>query len=103
MHWSYTPTYRGFDSFFGFYGAGMYYYEHLGVDDYYQGYDFRANMNPYNEHGTFSLDLFETHTLTLIEKLASTSSSSSSSSSSFTSSSSSSDTKPFFLYIGWQG
>ena len=41
-NWRYTPTYRGFDSFVGFYNAIQDYYTHIG---HRQGYDFRHNKD----------------------------------------------------------
>ncbi|KAL8592585.1 hypothetical protein ACOMHN_026515 [Nucella lapillus] len=39
-NWKYTPTYRGFDSFYGFYSAAEDYYDHTVRGKYY---DFRNN------------------------------------------------------------
>lgn len=38
-----TPLYRGFDSFFGFFGAKEDYWDHSSFEDYW-GYDLRDNM-----------------------------------------------------------
>ncbi|XP_076452856.1 arylsulfatase B-like isoform X2 [Babylonia areolata] len=55
-NWKYTPTYRGFDSFVGFYNAIQDYYTHIG---HHQGYDFRRNKEVYYEaNGTYSAFIF---------------------------------------------
>ena len=53
--WEYTPTFRGFHSFFGFYtGAGGYFDHYRG-----KGYDFRKNTKPLLKvKGLYSTDLF---------------------------------------------
>lgn len=54
--WKYTPTYRGFDSFYGFYNAVEGYYSHIGKRD---GYDFRDNEKvDWSAKGTYSTNLF---------------------------------------------
>ena len=48
MKWEYTPTYRGFDTFYGYYSAAQDYFNH-SVRSYV---DFRNNTKPVtNENG----------------------------------------------------
>ena len=56
MHkWEYTPTYRGFDTFYGYYAAAEDYFKHTAG-----GYvDFRNNTTPITtKNGTYSTFLF---------------------------------------------
>ena len=72
MHkWEYTPTYRGFDSFYGYYDAAEDYFTHSvgalpGDDDKltssnarFNGIDFRNNTKPVTDkNGFYSTNLF---------------------------------------------
>lgn len=54
----FTPTYRGFDSFYGFLTSGQDYFSHVSYDGSY-GLDLRRNLDVvYNETGTYGTDLF---------------------------------------------
>ena len=56
MHkWEYTPTYRGFDSFYGYYNADEDYFTHYAG----RGLDLRNNTTPVTDkNGTYSTFLF---------------------------------------------
>ncbi|XP_031548695.1 uncharacterized protein LOC116286353 [Actinia tenebrosa] len=63
----YTPTYRGFDSFFGFWTSNQDYYKHVSYDGGY-GLDLRRDMNVvYNESGVYGTELFAREADKIIE------------------------------------
>lgn len=47
----YTPTYRGFDTFIGYYGDEEDYYVKNRTEDGLKGIDFRYNLDPYTTDG----------------------------------------------------
>jgi len=54
----FTPTYRGFDSFYGFWTSGQDYFSHVAYDGSY-GLDLRRDLAAvYNETGTYGTELF---------------------------------------------
>jgi len=78
--WEYTPTYRGFDSFYGYYNAAEGYFNHSA-----RGYvDFRNNTKPIiNQNGTYSTFLFTEAVEQVIAR-------------------NDSDKGPFFIYTAYQ-
>ena len=99
MHkWEYTPTYRGFDSFYGFYNNAEDYFTHsvpaspdyLTRDNFvpsnpnYYGLDFRNDTRPVRDkNGTYSTTLFTEAVMQSIDKHAT-------------------DKVPFFIYAAYQ-
>ncbi|XP_065888129.1 arylsulfatase B-like [Dysidea avara] len=84
MHkWEYTPTYRGFDSFYGYYDADEDYYTH-SVGPFERALDFRNNTKPVSDqNGTYSTFLFTEAVEQAIAKHDS-------------------DKGPFFIYAAYQ-
>ena len=63
--WDYTPTRRGFTTFFGFYTHGTDYYDSEGV---FRGYDLRSNESVTHEgEGEYSAHLFSRKAVEVIE------------------------------------
>lgn len=70
----YTPTYRGFDSFFGYYNGLIDYYNYtyveVGTSPQMIGYDFRkdAEVNYDVKPGVYATDLFTDEAIRIIKK-----------------------------------
>ena len=76
--WKQTPTYRGFDSFFGFYVGGQDYFSHT---DEFGGYDMRSDDKPncgpgcsriVDERGNYSTHVFTREAVHVLDEYAST-------------------------------
>ena len=68
----YTPTYRGFDTFYGFYGAGITKYNHTatlkkGPWNRLEGYDFRDGTDPITGDGEYITDLLTSRALNILD------------------------------------
>ncbi|EDO38943.1 predicted protein [Nematostella vectensis] len=64
----YTPVYRGFDSFYGFWNAKTDYWNHSSYENNFWGVDLRDNMEPVqSEDGTYGTELFTREAVKVIE------------------------------------
>ena len=80
--WEYTPTWRGFDTFYGTYLGVLDHWTH--TRDKYDGYDFRRNEEVvFNASGVYSTHLYTQEAVQLITEKQNSS-------------------QPFFLYLPYQ-
>lgn len=67
----YTPTYRGFDSFYGYYNGLIDYFNYTFIEGGLPtpGYDFRKNEETYYgmKHGSYVTDLFNDEAVNIIK------------------------------------
>lgn len=65
----YTPTYRGFDSFYGYYNGLIDYYNYTYIQPPYTGYDFRQNVEVFKGMKTksYATDLFNDEAIKIIK------------------------------------
>ncbi|KAL7630204.1 UNVERIFIED_CONTAM: hypothetical protein RMT77_019655 [Armadillidium vulgare] len=66
----YTPTFRGFDSHYGYWEGMIEYYSHtVALNATIDGYDFRRNMEvEYDGVGTYATDLFTEESVKIINE-----------------------------------
>ncbi|KAL1116089.1 hypothetical protein AAG570_005584 [Ranatra chinensis] len=69
----YTPLFRGFDTFLGYYNGYIGYYDHvaqnIGGNDDMNGYDMRRNMtSAWDLEGTYNTDLFSNEAVRIINE-----------------------------------
>ena len=100
--WEQTPTFRGFSSFFGFYGGGEDYFQHTaGKGGYDLRYDKQQNCGKgcseiIDERGNYSTHVFTREAIRVINDYAS------SSSSSIDDDVEDEQEEPLFLYLAYQ-
>ena len=94
-HWNATPTFRGFESFFGFYMGGEDYFTHKNGNGYDLRYDRQPNCGPKcsqipDERGNYSTTVFTREAIRVIQQYSNTDNDSPK------------DKNPLFLYLAYQ-
>ncbi|XP_014290854.1 arylsulfatase B [Halyomorpha halys] len=65
----YTPTFRGFETHFGYWTGHQDYNDHTAVENQMWGFDLRRGLDPAVEyHGRYSTDLFTDEAVQIIEE-----------------------------------
>ncbi|CAL1275001.1 unnamed protein product [Larinioides sclopetarius] len=83
FHKEYTPTFRGFDSHYGYWGGKEDYFDHTQLMGKFWGLDFHQNLKTVtNAFGNYSTFLFSNHAANIIENH--------------------NTSKPLFLYVAYQ-
>ncbi|CAH1795740.1 unnamed protein product [Owenia fusiformis] len=81
--WEYTPTYRGFDTFLGYYNGEEHYFSHDYTYQNKKGFDLRNNTKPLREAtGDYSANIYATRAIEILENH--------------------NKSKPLFLYLPFQ-
>ena len=89
----YTPLQRDFDTFCGFYGGAIGYFDSTSKHNDLTGYDFHKNSNrwkPDSDGYTYNMYAYHDRVIELLDLEAENENENE-------------NDKPFFLYIGWQG
>eukprot|EP01083_Nonionella_stella_P122307 367936_1 len=72
FNWEYTPTYRGFDHFFGFHLGKQDYFNHNCTDRWsgFHGFDMRNNTDTIWVNDTYSTYSYGNETLNILQQYA---------------------------------